>query len=59
MIVDVLKKDEIVLPNKTMWLVLLVVGLLVGYGFIAALIYYFTDKKKSDLIKDSNTFVSK
>ena len=49
MILDVLKRDEKVLPKKTLWLVLMIVGVLVGgWGFIVALIYYFTRKKKMD-----------
>ncbi len=33
--------------NKTLWLVLLFVGLFVGFGWIVALVYYFSVKKKA------------
>ena len=48
MIVDVLQRTEATMPNRTMWMILLIVGLFVGFGFIAALVYYFTEKKKLD-----------
>lgn len=48
MIVDVLGRDESKLPNKTMWTVLLIVGLFVGFGWIVALYYYFARKRKLD-----------
>lgn len=48
MIIDVLGRDEKVLPNKTMWLVLLIVGFFVGFGGIVAIYYYFARKKKLD-----------
>lgn len=49
MIMDVSKRDEKVLPNKTMWLVLMIVGWVIGgFGWIVALVYYFTRKKKMD-----------
>lgn len=32
--------------NKVLWIVLLVIGLVVGFGFIVALVYFFTDRKK-------------
>lgn len=49
MILDVLKRDEKVLPKKTLWLVLMIAGVLVGgWGFFVALIYFFTRKKKMD-----------
>lgn len=46
MLVDVLKRTEIELPNKTMWMVLLIIGLFTGLGGIVALVYYFGPKKK-------------
>jgi len=46
MLVDVLKRTEVELPSKTMWMVLLIIGLLTGLGGIVALVYYFGPKKK-------------
>ncbi|MBN2015670.1 hypothetical protein JW766_02455 [Candidatus Dojkabacteria bacterium] len=49
MIVDVTKRDESVLPNKTMWMVLMIVGTVVGgFGWIVAIYYYFARKRKLD-----------
>lgn len=49
MIIDVSKRDESVLPKKTMWMVLMAVGIFVGgWGFIVALYYYFARKRKLD-----------
>ncbi len=33
--------------NKTLWLILLIVGLLIGFGWIVALIYFFTIRKQA------------
>lgn len=46
MLVDVLKRTEVELPNKTMWMVLLIIGLFTGLGGIVALVYYLGPKKK-------------
>lgn len=46
MLVDVLKRTEVELPSKTMWMILLIIGLLTGLGGIVALVYYFGPKKK-------------
>lgn len=52
MVVDVMKRDEKVLPKKTLWLVLMIVGILFGgWGLIVALVYYFTRKKKMDAME--------
>jgi len=45
MIIDVLKRTEVELPNKTMWMVLLIVGLLMSFGWIPSLIYFFGPRK--------------
>ncbi len=37
-----------VFPEKQMWMIILIVGLFIGYGLIASLIYYFAVKKKFD-----------
>jgi hypothetical protein len=46
MIIDVLKRTEVELPNKTTWMVLLIVGFLMGFGPFVALFYYFGPRKK-------------
>ena len=45
MLIDVLKRTESELPNKTTWMILLIIGLLVGFGWIPALIYFFGPRK--------------
>jgi hypothetical protein len=51
MAVDVLQRTEAEMPNRTMWLVLLIVGFFASFGWIAALVYFFTEKKKLDAAK--------
>lgn len=48
MILDVNKRDEKVLPKKQMWMILMIVGIFVGFGPFVALYYYFARKKKLD-----------
>jgi hypothetical protein len=49
MVIDVAKRDEKVLPNKTLWLILMLFGIVIGqWGWIVALYYYFARKKKLD-----------
>ena len=45
MIVDCSNRE---FPEKQMWMIILIVGLLIGYGLIASLLYYFIVKKKFD-----------
>lgn len=45
MIVDVAKRE---FAEKTLWLVLLIAGLLFGFGWIVAIVYYFMVKKPMD-----------
>lgn len=49
MAVDCASRKETDFPsnNKNMWLILLIVGLFVGFGWIVALVYYFSVKKKA------------
>ncbi|MEK7447742.1 MAG: hypothetical protein AAB632_03050 [Patescibacteria group bacterium] len=49
MAIDCATKKETDFPsnNKNMWLILLIVGLFVGFGWIVALVYYFSIKKKA------------
>lgn len=44
MIMDCVKRD---FEQRTVWLVVLIVGLFFGYGWLAAVIYYFTVKHKN------------
>lgn len=46
MLVDAAMKP---VNNKTLWIVLLILGLLFGFGLIPAIIYYFTDRKNVQL----------
>lgn len=46
MIIDVAKRDDY--QDKTLWLVLLIVGLVFGFSFIITPLYYFLVKKKLD-----------
>ncbi len=49
MAIDCATRKEADFPNnnKNMWLILLIVGLLIGFGWIVALVYFFTVKKKA------------
>jgi uncharacterized BrkB/YihY/UPF0761 family membrane protein len=51
MIMDVMKRTEAEMPNKQTWMILLIVGLLFGFGPIVTLIYYFGPKKKLGPVK--------
>lgn len=35
-------------PNKTVWLVVLIVSLILGFAPLAAIVYFFAEKKKAD-----------
>lgn len=49
MAIDCATRKETDFPsnNKNMWLILLIVGLFIGFGWIVALVYYFSVKKKA------------
>lgn len=49
MLIDCAGKKETDFPNnnKNMWLILLIVGLIFSFGWIVALIYYFSIKNKA------------
>jgi len=49
MLIDCAGRKETDFPNnnKNMWLILLIVGLIFSFGWIVALIYYFSVKKKA------------
>jgi hypothetical protein len=48
MLIDCLQRDESEFKDKTLWTVLLAVGLLAGYSLILSVVYYFVVKKKLD-----------
>lgn len=49
MIIDVNKRDVAVLPNKNLYMILMLVGLFTGgWSLFVALYYYFARKKKLD-----------
>lgn len=45
MLIHVIKHDS---PNKTIWLVVLIVSLFLGFAPLAAIVYFFAEKKKAD-----------
>ena len=51
MLIDVLKRTETELPNKTMWMVLLIIGLLMGFGGLVAVVYFFGPRKRLNAAK--------
>ena len=46
MIVDCINRDEKELKDRTVWIVVLIVGAFMGFGLIASLVYFFAVKKK-------------
>lgn len=36
-------------PDRTIWVILLAVSFFLGFGLIAALVYFFAEKKKAEL----------
>lgn len=51
MIVDCINRDEKDFKDRTVWLVVLIVGAFTGFGLIASLVYFFAVKKKLDVIE--------
>jgi membrane protein insertase Oxa1/YidC/SpoIIIJ len=49
MIIDCAARQDSDFPNnnKSMWLILMIVGIFIGFGWIVALVYYFSIKKKA------------
>lgn len=45
-IVDLIKKDEATFPEKTTWLVILIITFGLGLGFIPSVIYFVMYKPK-------------
>ena len=48
MIVDCINRDEKDFKDRTVWLVILIVGGFTGFGLIVSLVYFFAVKKKLD-----------
>jgi len=48
MLIDCLNRDEKDFKDKTLWLILLVVGIFCGYSGILSIVYYFAVKRKLD-----------
>ena len=48
MLIDCLQREESEFEDKTLWTVLLAVGLLAGYSLIISVVYFFIVKKKLD-----------
>jgi len=48
MIVDCINRDEKDFKDRTIWLVVLIVGGFTGFGLIVSLVYFFAVKKKLD-----------
>lgn len=48
MLVDCINRDEKEFKDKTLWLVLLTVGIFCGYSTILSIIYYIVVKRKLD-----------
>ena len=51
MIVDCINRDEKDFKDRTVWLVVLIVGALTGFGLIVSLVYFFAVKKKLDIVE--------
>ena len=45
---DCINRDEKDFKDRTLWLVLLIVGIFCGYSGILSIVYYFAVKKKLD-----------
>jgi len=51
MIMDCINRDEKDFKDRTVWLVVLIVGAFTGFGLIVSLVYFFAVKKKLDVIE--------
>jgi hypothetical protein len=51
MIVDCINRDEKEFKDRTVWLVVLIVGAFTGFGLIVSLVYFFAVKKKLDIVE--------
>lgn len=48
MLVDCIGRDEKDFKDRTLWIMLLVIGIFSGYGGILSIVYYFAVKRKLD-----------
>ena len=48
MLVDCIKREESNFKDKTLWTILLAVGLFLGYSLIISVVYYFVVKRELD-----------
>jgi len=48
MLIDCIQRDEKDFKDKTLWLILLVIGIFCGYSGILSIVYYFAIKRKLD-----------
>jgi len=48
MLIDCIQRDEKDFKDRTLWLVLLIVGIFCGYSGILSIVYYFAVKRKLD-----------
>jgi len=48
MLIDCIKRDEKDFKDRTLWIVVLVIGIFCGYSGILSIVYYFAVKRKLD-----------
>lgn len=48
MLIDCIRREESNFKDKTLWTVLLAVGLFLGYSLIISVVYYFVVKRDLD-----------
>ncbi len=48
MLIDCIKRDEKDFKDRTLWIILLLIGIFCGYSGILSIVYYFAVKKKLD-----------
>jgi magnesium-transporting ATPase (P-type) len=48
MLIDCINRDEKDFKDRTLWIILLIIGILSGYSWILSIVYYFAIKRKLD-----------
>lgn len=48
MLIDCIRREESSFKDKTLWTILLAVGLFVGYSLIISVVYYFVVKREME-----------
>ena len=48
MLIDCIRREESNFKDKTLWTILLAVGLFLGYSLIISVVYYFVVKRELD-----------